>query len=194
MNKYELRTKNKKEAILKSTLDLIKKDGYLSTNIKAISAAAKVSQVSIYNYFGSKINLVKEAIAYLIDDMYSASVLILSEPIPFEDKVKKALALCSAEVNAVLEEFFSAAALEDPQMLQAIKSTIRDSNNKLYEIYVDYGKKEGVIDEAIPTATIVAFINSIGLAHQPAEGSKPDPKYEENMLFMLMNGVARKPE
>ncbi len=194
MNKYELRTKNKKEAILKASLELIKNNGYMNTNIKKIADAAKVSQVSIYNYYGSKLNLVKEAVTCLVNDMYSASLLILSEPIPFEDKVKKALNLCSSELNNVFEEFFSAAALEDPQMSQAIMSTIMDNNNKLYEKYVNYGKEEGIIDKAVPTETIIAFINAIGLAQQKYEGHKPDPKYEENMINLLMNGIVRKLE
>ena len=60
MNKYELRTNKKKEDIVNSALALFRDNGFQNTSIKQIADRAKVSQVSIYNYFGSKDALVTE--------------------------------------------------------------------------------------------------------------------------------------
>jgi TetR/AcrR family transcriptional regulator, repressor of fatR-cypB operon len=189
MNKYEIRTNKKKEAILRASLELFQKNGFINTNIKNIAALAKVSQVSIYNYFGSKNLLAKEVISYLMDGMLATAEEILSETLPFADKVKKALSLCTQEFENAIQEFFSVAALEDPQMVQAIMTTLKDKNNYLYERYVDYCKEEGYVDETIPTSTLVDFINSVNTLVNSPISSQHDLKYRDDLVKLLLNGI-----
>jgi len=66
MNKYELRTNNKKSAIMEATLTLINEKGFTASSIQQIASLAKVSPVSIYNYYGSKEKLVLECIKLII--------------------------------------------------------------------------------------------------------------------------------
>ncbi|MDF2986144.1 MAG: TetR family transcriptional regulator [Eubacterium sp.] len=186
MNKYEIRTNIKKEAILHASLDLFKKQGFINTNIKNIAESAKVSQVSIYNYFGSKNQLLKEVISYLTDGMVSTAEEILAEALPFPDKVKKALSLCSEEFENVIEEFFSVAALDDPQMAQAIISTLKEKNNYLYEKYIESGKAEGYVDKTIPTSTIVDFLNSMG--NNP-NYRQNNAQYRDDIVKLFINGI-----
>ncbi len=186
MNKYEIRTNKKKEAILQASLELFKKHGFINTNIKNIAELAKVSQVSIYNYFGSKNQLVKEVISYLMDGMVSTAEEILAEALPFPEKVRKALSLCSEEFENVIGEFFSVAALEDPQMAQAIVSTLKDKNNYLYERYIEFGKAEGYIDKTIPTGTIVDFLNTMGTNPNYRQNNE---KYRDDILKLFLHGI-----
>ena len=68
MNQYQKTTEKKKQAIVQAALRLFKDKGFKETSIKSIAEAAEVSPVSIYNYFGSKDNLV----ALCVNDLFDA--------------------------------------------------------------------------------------------------------------------------
>ena len=101
MNKYELRTNKKKEAIIHSALELFSTNGFQNTSIKQISDKAQVSQVSIYNYFGSKDALVTECAKIIMKNTLESAKQILQEPIPFIEKINKALSLFTGEIHKV---------------------------------------------------------------------------------------------
>lgn len=187
MNKYEIRTNIKKEAILRASLELFRQNGFINTNIKEIAAKAKVSQVSIYNYFGSKTLLVKEAICMIMKDILVNAKEIIKEPIPFIDRVKKALSICSEETSKSINDFFSVAALEDPQMVEAIISAMKEQQRKVYQIFIETGKTEGSIHANIPTETILDFICAVD-----ALGSSPNYShhgFRDDIIKLLFHGI-----
>ena len=51
-----------KEEILRASRELIRREGAAAVNIRAVAAACGVSVGSIYNHFGSKAELVREAV------------------------------------------------------------------------------------------------------------------------------------
>ncbi len=60
MNGYEKRAQQKKEKIMHATLNMLNTSDPRKLRIADIAEAAGVSQVTIYNYFGSKEALVRE--------------------------------------------------------------------------------------------------------------------------------------
>lgn len=68
MNGFHRRTEEKKAVILEVALGELKAGSFGLTPIKEIAGAAKVSQVSIYNYFGSKDELLLAAMISVLDD------------------------------------------------------------------------------------------------------------------------------
>ena len=189
MNKFEIRTNKKKEAILRASLDLFRTNGFVNTNIKNIAALANVSQVSVYNYFGSKNLLAKEAISSLMDDMTNAAEEVLAQPLSFQEKVERAFSLCSEDAGHIIEEFFSVAALEDPQMVQAIVDTLQDKRNQLYRKYIEYGKAEGCTDPSIPTETTLAFLNAIDQANSAKNDSEPNENHRTDTIKLVLYGL-----
>lgn len=189
MNKFEIRTNKKKEAILQAALGLFRINGFVNTNIKNIAALANVSQVSVYNYFGSKNLLVKEAISSLMDDVTKTAEEILALPLSFQEKVKRAFSLCSEDVGHIIEEFFSVTALEDPQMVQAIVDTLQDKRNRIYRKYIEFGKAEGCIDTSIPTETTLAFLNAIDQASSTTNDSELNENHRADTLKLVLYGL-----
>ena len=51
-----------KEEILQASRELLKEQGWTAINIRAVAAACHVSVGSIYNYFGSKADLVSNTV------------------------------------------------------------------------------------------------------------------------------------
>ncbi|HDK8945768.1 TPA: TetR/AcrR family transcriptional regulator, partial [Listeria monocytogenes] len=99
MNNYEKRTLKKKTAIIQAALSLFGKQGFSDVSIKDIATLADVSQVSIYNYFGSKEALVGECARIIMQDTITLAEEILASEGTFTQKLERALKLCNAEIN-----------------------------------------------------------------------------------------------
>ena len=59
-----------KADILKISRDLIQQNGWAAVNIRAVAAACGVSVGCIYNYFGSKTELVSAAVESIWNDIF----------------------------------------------------------------------------------------------------------------------------
>src|SRR5690625_2379966 len=70
MDGFKKRTEQKKKDILDAALKLVIKYGIKKVSINEIAKDADVSQVTIYNYFGSKDQLIDEVIAYYINNLW----------------------------------------------------------------------------------------------------------------------------
>ena len=64
-----------KEEILKTSRVLIQQNGWGAVNIRAVAAACGVSVGCIYNYFGSKTELVSAAVESIWSDIFRRWVL-----------------------------------------------------------------------------------------------------------------------
>lgn len=186
MNKYEIRTANKKSAIMEATMCLINERGFASTCINQIARQAKVSPVSIYNYYGSKENLVLECIKKIILENYDTARRILQSDLTYEKKLEKALSLCSSELNATISEYFSATSLSEKNFMKILNEGCRDIQRSLYQDFIEEGKKEKAIDSSIPTETLLKFIESFNdIRINPA-----DLKSEMHILHkLLLHGI-----
>ena len=67
---------DKKEVILQVTLDMIKEEGFDKITIRKIAKAARVNIAMINYYFGSKENLMSQAIAVILENIKDAFKLL----------------------------------------------------------------------------------------------------------------------
>jgi AcrR family transcriptional regulator len=161
MNKYEIRTANKKAAIMKATISLINEKGFSATCIKQIASCAGVSPVSIYNYYGSKEKLVLECAKAIISENFASARRILDSELPYEEKIKTALSLCSDDRAVSMSKYFSSTSLAEKSFNKILCEGCREIKRELYQDFIELGKKEQVIDSSIPTQTILKFMDSL---------------------------------
>jgi AcrR family transcriptional regulator len=160
-SKYEIRTNQKKEAIITSAQKLFVQKGFSNTSIKEIAASAQVSQVSIYNYFGNKDALVLECIKSIVQDSLNKAYALLETDMPYLHKLDAALSLCSADLNASLLTYLSSNAIADHSFMTLLSDGVHELRNDLYLKYIETGKREGYIDASLPTSLILKFISAI---------------------------------
>ncbi|MFV0396240.1 MAG: TetR/AcrR family transcriptional regulator [Coprobacillaceae bacterium] len=181
MNKFEERTSRKKKSIIDAALKLFGEKGFINVSICEIAELAKVSQVSIYNYFGSKEALVTEcALVVMKTTIENAEEILISND-SFENKLNKALDLCNEEINTSLSNSFSKEAITDKNLMTLLIKDINVLKKQIYLKYVALGKKEGVIDKAISDSTIELFIDSIN----NIQLSKEDMKEKQKEIIKL---------
>ncbi|MBC1551048.1 TetR/AcrR family transcriptional regulator [Listeria sp. FSL L7-1434] len=194
MNNYEKRTQKKKLAIIQAALTLFGKQGFSDVSIKDIAALADVSQVSIYNYFGSKEALVGECARIIMQDTIALAEEILASEGTFTQKLERAIQLCNAEINLSLSKYISKEASKDPQFLMLLVNNINSLKKEIYMKYVTAGKKEKVIDNAISDEVIQLFIDAINsLGHTVPEEKLEEKQAEIIQLFLYgLIGKAQK--
>lgn len=194
MNNCEKRTLSKKTAIIEAALILFGKQGFTAVSIKDIAALADVSQVSIYNYFGSKEALIGECARVIMQDTIALAEEILASEGTFTQKLERAIQLCNTEINLSLSKFISKEASKDQQFLILLVNNINSLKKDIYMKYVAAGKEAQVIDNAISDEVIQLFIdaiNSLGLTVPEEELEEKQAEIIQLFLYGLI-GQGRK--
>lgn len=192
MNGYEKRTQAKKEAILKVAWELFSMRGITDVGISEIASKAKVSQVSIYNYFGDKNNLAKEVLVSYLDKTIKGYDEILEREIPFSEKLKLIMDKKYKATAELSSSAFSKCAWEDKTLQQVYKEAANSKAISVYIKFIDFGKKEGAIDKSIPNDAILAFLLSSVSIIEQSDYLKTSTEYKMGILKLFYYGLLGK--
>ncbi|PNQ81760.1 TetR/AcrR family transcriptional regulator [Paenibacillus sp. F4] len=159
MNKFEIRTQKKKDAIVNAALKLFKEKGFIHVSIKDIATESGVSFVSLYNYFGSKEGVVKECANVLMQSTVRMAKELINQNIDFKDKLLRALEICADQDYQLL---CSPGGVED----HILSSLYSESTNKIrieiIQEFIELGKKEGAIDSSVTLETTLELLIAVG--------------------------------
>lgn len=170
MNQYQKTTEKKKQAIIQAALRLFKEKGFKETSIKSIAEVAEVSPVSIYNYFGSKNNLVALCVNDLFEEIAQQAEDILKSNLAFNTKLDQALDLCQEKMSQQISYYFQDKTVRDPAFSSLLTKAITAKKRDIYRTYINLGKEEGLIARDLSTELILNVmdaLNNVGnqLAH-----------------------------
>ena len=165
MNQYQKTTEKKKQAIIQAALQLFKEKGFKDTSIKSIAEVAEVSPVSIYNYFGSKDNLVALCVNDLFEEITQQAEDILKSNLAFNTKLDQALDLCQEKMSQQISDYFQDKTVRDPAFSSLLTKAITAKKRDIYRTYINLGKEEGLIARDLSTEIILNVmdaLNSVG--------------------------------
>ncbi|MGA4721317.1 TetR/AcrR family transcriptional regulator [Fictibacillus nanhaiensis] len=91
MNGYERRKEQKKKDIKKAAFSLFQKQGIKEIKIEDLAKHAGVSQVTIYNHFGSKEALFREVIKEFVVDEYDFHKELFHKDLSFKEKMTSSI-------------------------------------------------------------------------------------------------------
>ncbi|HCW3273718.1 TPA: helix-turn-helix transcriptional regulator, partial [Listeria monocytogenes] len=172
-----------------AALSLFGKKGFSDVSIKDIATLADVSQVSIYNYFGSKEALVSECASIIMQDTITLAEEILASEGTFTQKLERAIQLCNAEINLSLSKFISEKASKDAQFIALLVNNINALKNDIYMKYIAIGKQEKIIDSRLSDRSIQLFIeaiNGLGFTVPEEELEEKQPEIVQLFLYGLI--------
>ncbi|WP_170958505.1 TetR/AcrR family transcriptional regulator [Bacillus cereus] len=89
LNGFEKVKEKKKRAIKKAAFVLFSERGFNEVKIEDIAKEANVSQVTIYNHFGSKDALFRELIQEFVENEFHYYKELAAEDIPFHEMMQK---------------------------------------------------------------------------------------------------------
>jgi len=189
MNGYEKRTETKKNAIVNAARDLFSSRGMQDVSISEIAKVAGVSQVSIYNYFGDKNALAKEAFVSYIDTYIARFGEILDRDAPFAEKLELILLDKDAMIAKVSESFFAVQALDDKVLQKVFGEAVKEKAVAFYHAFIEQGKREGEIDSDIPTTAIMDFFMLTMSMLQRPEFIAAPVDYKKGILKLFLHGL-----
>ena len=161
MNQYQKTTEKKKQAIVQAALRLFKDKGFKETSIKSIAEVAEVSPVSIYNYFGSKDNLVALCVNDLFEEITQQAEDILKSNLAFNTKLDQALELCQEKMSQQISDYFEDKTVRDPAFSSLLTKAITAKKRDIYRTYINLGKEEGMIARDLSTELILNVMDAL---------------------------------
>ena len=167
MNQYQKTTEKKKQAIIQAALQLFKEKGFKETSIKSIAEVAEVSPVSIYNYFGSKDNLVALCVNDLFEEITQQAEDILKSNLDFKTKLDHAFALCQEKMSQQISDYFQDKMVEDYVFSTLLTKAITAKKRDIYRAYIKLGKEEGLIAKDLSTELVLNVMDALnGMGNQ----------------------------
>lgn len=192
MNGFQRRRELKMESILQAAGELFTAQGFKAVSVAAIAEKARVSQVSIYNFFGSKDNLARQAIFRHMNQKMSEVETLLAGELPFREKFAKLLhtkAAAAADDNCS-PEFFQSIAWDDPVIQGLFREYYQTRTRPLISELIKQGKQEGYIDSNIADEAILLYMNMF--AKLLSQSGLP-PKVRADLGTLFFYGLPGKP-
>ncbi|WP_392455043.1 TetR/AcrR family transcriptional regulator [Chryseomicrobium aureum] len=150
MDGYKQRTTKKKQAILLATEQLlIEKQS--SVTIQDIAKQAGVSPVSIYNYFGSKEQVILRAIEDMVDRQLKRVEAAFEDQDPFA-KVLEDLLTLKIQSAQMLDATLIEQIIHAPEFQLWAKQGMA-----AFENLVQYGKEQGAISQQLSTERFMRY-------------------------------------
>ena len=193
MNQYQKTTEKKKQAIIQAALQLFKEKGFKETSIKSIAEVAEVSPVSIYNYFGSKDNLVALCVNDLFEEITQQAEDILNSNLDFKTKLDHAFALCQEKMSQQISDYFQDKMVEDSVFSTLLTKAITAKKGDIYRAYIHLGKAEGLIAEDLSTELILNVMDALnGMGNQLAHSDNLETEVEQIHQIFLYGILGKK--
>ncbi|HQE06214.1 MAG: TetR/AcrR family transcriptional regulator [Tepidanaerobacter sp.] len=158
MNGFERRTMRKKKDICRAAFELFCTQGVQKTSIAQIAKKANVSQVTIYNYFGSKENLLKESIKDFMEEKVVQYERLLEEGMSFLEIVEEIVFDKSESVRMMNYEFIQTILVKYQDMKQFIDDYYKNKAIPLMIRLIDKGRREGYINRDISNEAFLFYI------------------------------------
>ncbi|MCF3943672.1 TetR/AcrR family transcriptional regulator [Oceanobacillus alkalisoli] len=158
MNGFERRKALKKNNILEASLSLFLKNGISKVSVSEIAKVADVSQVTIYNYFESKDNLIGEVYRYYVHQVWEEYLRLFNSKIPFPEKVKTMIfdkTLVANQINEEFLEYFMKNYMQEDSYI--MKFYTETALPQFLELIAE-GKEQGYIDKSISDEAIMLYI------------------------------------
>lgn len=196
VNGFEKRTNQIKEKILNATRDLLRTSDPKRIRITDISKAAKVSQVTIYNYFGSKEELVRQVFKYYVDKAVQDFTDYMDEGHTLKEKIEHIILLEKESYREFPPGVIKGILAEDKEMAEYIERLYREVSIPMTIRILEEGKASGEISEQVSVENVLSFIqlymNQLDVMLEMARQSADMDKFLEGMVHLFFYGICGK--
>jgi AcrR family transcriptional regulator len=193
---FERQKEQKKKVILEAALELFRLHGFKKASISDIARAADVSQVTIYNHFGSKDGLVREVIKALLLRILDRVREIVREDKTFPEKLETIIFDKTKIAVDYHGELMQAAARSDPELRDWIEAFWREDVKKATLELLEEGVREGYINPGLSEELLLLYLEIIrrGVFASPDLMAEIEPDLEvyRQLNYLFIYGLVGK--
>ncbi|WP_223699992.1 TetR/AcrR family transcriptional regulator [Sutcliffiella deserti] len=194
MDGFKRRREHKMNNILEAALALFMEYGVQKISIAEIANKANVSQVTIYNYFESKHNLIHEVFLHYINKVSNEFEELVYSNIAFPEKIKKIIFNKKEVSTQINEEFY-----------QYLMKEYSKEDNEIERIYIEKavpyftyifkeGKEQGYIDQSLSDEAILFYVHMLKEYMQREEVYQKVLPLTEDITTIFFYGILGKRE
>ncbi|UOQ43589.1 TetR/AcrR family transcriptional regulator [Halobacillus salinarum] len=193
MNGFERRTERKKNNILQAAYELFSVHGVQKVSIQEIAKKAQVSQVTIYNYFGGKDELLFATVkqfAYQQIDQFRA--VLEDESRDFRDKIG-CLISNKKEILHMDSDFLNTMMSDQPEIQSFVNELAETTTIPLLIELIEQGKKEGAVHPDLSVKSILFYVDmyfqTMRSRSDLFQKNKQDGQLAEELTHMFFYGL-----
>ncbi|HET7657025.1 MAG TPA: TetR/AcrR family transcriptional regulator [Bacillales bacterium] len=157
MDGFERRRETKKTNIRNAAFELLNQFGAQKVSIAEIAKKANVSQVTIYNYFGSKDQLVFDVVKTYTESIFAQYLDILNRDISFKEKLERLIEQEMKAAETISTDFFISLLQTNPEVQQYYAEFQEKQGMPFFFRFVEEGKQSGHIDSSLSNDTIAFY-------------------------------------
>lgn len=158
MNGFERRKEQKKESIRRAAIELFQTYGFKKVSLSDIANKAGASQVTIYNHFGSKEELVHDIVKTVFLSYIEKYREIIEGAKPFPEKLEIIVFAKNELASQYQGEWVQAVVQSYPEAQQFIETTWQQEVNQLMIDFFEEGKKQGYINPKLSLEAILLYL------------------------------------
>lgn len=157
MNGFERRKEQKKESIRRAALELFHAYGFRKVSISDIAHRAGVSQVTIYNHFGSKDELVHDIVKTVFQDYMEKYRTIIKGEKSFTEKLEIIVFEKTELASHYQGEWMQTVVQSYPEIQQFIETIWQQEVNQLMFDFFEEGKKQGYVNPELSQEALLLY-------------------------------------
>lgn len=160
MDGYQQRTEKKKKAIIQASFELFSTYGVDKVSLAEIAKNARVSPVTIYNYFGTKDELVRKVLFSFLEEEWARQIELMRSDLSFPQKIRKMMFGAILWTDKLNSSFIQQLLSDDPEWKELVEKIYTEAVPELIQ-FIEHGKAQGYIDKDISSDTIFLYFNLI---------------------------------
>ena len=158
MNGFERRKEQKKESIRRAALELFQVHGFKKVSINDIASKAGVSQVTIYNHFGSKDELVHDIVKAVFLSYIEKYRAIIKGEKSFAEKLESMVFEKTDLASQYHGEWIQTVVQSYPEIQQFIETVWQQEVNQLMIDFFEEGGKQGYVNPELSQEALLLYL------------------------------------
>ncbi|ACQ69079.1 transcriptional regulator, TetR family [Exiguobacterium sp. AT1b] len=187
MDGFAKRTEEKQQAILRAAFDLMTEKQSRFT-ISELAKRAHVSPVSIYNYFGSKDQVIVEILKQMTEEQMSWIEQAIESNAPFDALLVEILKR-KIQTAVLFDETITAMIQQDPNW-----EHLATRGYTAFAQLIEYGKAQGSIDSTLSTSSYLRYVQFMqqAILSDPQFSIEDMKETMEVYFHFFLNGVMKR--
>lgn len=195
MNGFELRKKQKRKDIMMSAFMLFNEEGVKKVKISDIARAANVSQVTIYNHFKSKEELVRAVLKDYMNNQFMAFKEIIQQEHTFTEVIEMIIFEKHKAVQSLDSSLLAEMLTTDEELKNYVDHFYRTQTLPLFVQLLEKARERGEINASLSMESIIFYLNALKTEVQrvPAETWSERERFLDDVLQLFFYGLSGRP-
>lgn len=197
MNGFQKRTKAKMDQIELCAVTMLKKP-ILEIAVAEIAKMANVSQVTIYNYYGSKDALLIAALKRLFNQILDEFKRMLDSELTFDEKLKRMILMKRESSSLVHPDTFVRLITENEDMQAYMQSYSKEHTIPIFLEFIREGRACGRVRSHVHDETVLMYLNlfshAMSLMTETELSQMGQPDGIEELIDLFFYGMLNQQE